>query len=173
LSNEIELEIYKASKEDAEGILTYCNLIGGESDNLTFGENELDMTTIQEEEFIEGFHKSNTSLMLVGKINDEIVSVASISTTDKSRVAHNAEVGISVKRKYWNMGIGTKMMEKLINFAKQTKIIKVIHLGVRAENENAIHLYEKMGFEIIGVNKRFFKINDTYSDEILMNLYLE
>ena len=51
--------------------------------------------------------------------------------------------------------------------------MQVIHLGVKADNENAIKLYKKLGFEKIGVYKNFFKINGIYYDEILMNLYLD
>ncbi len=38
--------------------------------------------------------------------------------------------------------------------------------------EIAIKLYEKLGFEKIGLYKNFFKIDGNYYDEILMNLYL-
>lgn len=38
--------------------------------------------------------------------------------------------------------------------------------------EIAIKLYEKLGFEKIGLYKNFFKIDGNYYDEILMNLHL-
>lgn len=38
--------------------------------------------------------------------------------------------------------------------------------------EIGIKLYEKLGFEKIGLYKNFFKIDGNYYDEILMNLYL-
>ena len=63
-------------------------------------------------------------------------------------------------------------MKELIEFAKMNGRTEIIHLGVKADNVNAIKLYKNMGFEEIGVYKKFFKINGLYYDEILMNLYL-
>ncbi len=64
------------------------------------------------------------------------------------------------------------MMNELINFVKGNDITEIIHLGVNSNNVNAISLYKKLGFIEIGRYERFFKFNDSYGDEILMNLYL-
>lgn len=63
-------------------------------------------------------------------------------------------------------------MEAIIAFAKNAGI-EIIELQVRSDNANAIHLYEKMGFEKIGRYKGFYKINREKIDFELMNLYLE
>lgn len=42
-------------------------------------------------------------------------------------------------------GIGSIMMEELIKFAKE-KGMRNISLGVRADNKNAIKLYENLDF---------------------------
>lgn len=171
LNNGMELIIDKAKNEDAKDMVEYLRLIGGESDNLLFGANEFPLTVEQEEEVIESRNKSLTSCFMLGRINGELVSVTSLTAPTRDRIAHTCEVAISVKKKFWNIGVGKNMLSELIEFAKNTNIITVIHLGVRADNENAIKLYEKLGFEKIGVYKNFFKINGNYYDEILMNLY--
>ena len=71
------------------------------------------------------------------------------------------------------MGVGTEMMKLLIDFAKSTSVIKNISLGVKSDNEKGIKLYEKMGFEKVGVHRNFFNIDGKYFHEILMDLYLE
>ena len=38
--------------EDAEAIIEYLNIIGGETDNLLFGRGELNLTVEQEAEYI-------------------------------------------------------------------------------------------------------------------------
>ena len=50
--------------------------------------------------------------------------------------------------------------------------IEIIELEVITTNENAIKLYEKFGFETIGIYENYFKIDDEYYDAQLMNLYL-
>lgn len=71
------------------------------------------------------------------------------------------------------MGIGTTVMKVLIDFAKNHETIKTISLGVKASNKKAQHLYEKLGFEKVGVHRNFFNIDGNYDDEILMDLYIE
>ncbi len=172
LKNGDRLFIAKAQKEDAKGIIEYLNIVGGESDNLLFGKNEFKMAVEQEKNYLDSLESLPTSIMLCGKIGGKIASVCSISAPSRERIAHTSEMAVSVKKEYWGMGIATAMMSELIDFARQTSKIEIIHLGVRAQNKNAIHLYKKFGFEEIGIYKNFFKIDDRYYDEILMNLYL-
>ncbi|WP_349673668.1 N-acetyltransferase [Lacrimispora sp.] len=172
LKNDMILQINKAAKGDAAGMVEFLNLIGGESDNLLFGANGFQITTEAEEIFIENLLESDVSALLVGKIEDEIVCVGSIMTSPKERISHQAELSISVKKKYWGFGIGTYLMEAMISFAKRNGQTEILHLGVKNDNINAINLYKKIGFHEVGRHKNFFKIDGKYYDEILMDLYL-
>ncbi|QUH19318.1 GNAT family N-acetyltransferase [Alkaliphilus sp. B6464] len=64
------------------------------------------------------------------------------------------------------------MMQELIRFAKEYGTIRNISLGVKASNKNAIILYEKFGFQKIGLHKNYFNVNGSFDDEILMDLYI-
>lgn len=172
IKNKMIVHIEKAVKEDAQQIIDYLNIIGGESDNLLFGANEFVMSLEAEENYIESVNQSETSALFVGKIEEEIVCVGSIMASTKNRIAHHSELAISVKQKYWSMGAGTQLMQTMIEYAKNNEITEIIHLGVKSDNEMAIQLYKKMGFEEYGRFERFFKIDGAYYDEVLMNLNL-
>lgn len=172
LKNGENLILKKADVNDAEKMIEYLNIVGGESDNLLFGENEFRLSIEQEKSHLENMAKQETSMMLVGIINKKIVSIAQISAPRRKRIAHNADISISVKKEYWNLGIGSEVMKALIDFAKDTKKIKNISLGVKASNTKARSLYRKFGFNEVGIHKNFFYVNDEYDDEILMDLYI-
>lgn len=172
LKNGLVLSITKAIIEDASDIIEYLNIVGGESDNLLFGKNEFHLTLEQEEQFIENINQSSTSVLVIGRIGNRIASVASVSAPVRERIAHTCEIALSVRGEFWGIGVGEAVLSFLIDFARQTDIISVIHLKVRTDNLNAIHLYEKSGFEKIGLYKNFFKINGVYCDALLMNLYI-
>ena len=70
------------------------------------------------------------------------------------------------------MHLGSVVMEELIKFAKENETIKNISLGVKASNKNAILMYEKFGFEKVGIHRNNFNINGIFDDEILMDLYI-
>lgn len=164
--------IRKAVKEDAENIIIYLNKIGGESDFLTFGENQFKVSLEAEQEFIESANTSNNSIMIVAIIDDEIVSVGSISSTKKERTKHNGILGISIRKQHWGIGLGSEVMEYLISWAKSNGITKRIELLVREDNKIAIKLYEKYGFEREGLLKGDMFVNDVYYNTIMMGLYI-
>lgn len=172
LKNGMNLLQRNAEEEDAEKMIEYLNIIGGESDNLLFGKGGFRLSMEQEKEYLKNSKDDSNSLMLLGFIDDNIVSVAHIIASNRARIAHNSEISISVKKEYWHMGIGNAQMNELIAFAKNSGNTRNITLGVRHDNENAIKLYEKCGFIKVGVHKNFFNIDGNFFDEILMDLFL-
>ncbi|WP_313133705.1 GNAT family N-acetyltransferase [Anaerocolumna sp.] len=165
--------IKKAVEEDAEAIINYLNIVGGESDNLLFGKNEFYMTIEEEQKFIKDFNGSLNSIMLLAKDNGNIVAVGSLSAFGRKRISHRGEIAISVKKEYWNKGIGSAMMKELIQFGREKAKLSVIQLTVKADNENAIQLYKKFGFKQIGYYEKFFHIDGKFYDAYFMNLYLD
>ena len=172
LKNGAQLILRKATVDDAKDIIEYLNTVGGESNNLLFGEGEFKLTIEQERAYIENINKDKNALMLLGVIDNRIVSVSQIISQNRQRIGHNSELAISVKKEYWGNRVGSFAIEQLINFAKDNKSIKNISLGVKEDNHNAIKLYKRHGFVEVGVHKNFFNINGNYYDEILMDLYI-
>lgn len=162
--------IREALAKDAEQILAYLKIVGGETENLTFGETGMPVTVEQEEIFLENVHNENTSVHLIACKKGEIIGEGSLSGLSR-RMCHRAELGISVRKKYWNCGIGSKLLEELIKYAKENGI-EILNLEVRSDNINAIHLYKKYGFQHIGTSPAYLKIGAGYADVELMFLDL-
>jgi RimJ/RimL family protein N-acetyltransferase len=73
-------------------------------------------------------------------------------------------LGIVVLKTYQNLGVGSKLMDELIQLA-YTNNIRKITLTVIAENESAISLYQKFGFKMKNIVKnREFWNGKFYSD---------
>lgn len=167
-----KLVIRYAKKKDAEAIMDYLKIVGSETENLLFGAEGIPFTRAQEEKFITDVNASRKSSMIVGCLDGKIVGIASLQGTERERIAHRAEIAISVLKAYWGVGVGSALIEKLILSAK-SKNIEIISLEVKSDNERAIRLYEKYGFIKFGTYKKFFKINGKYYDADYMNLYLD
>ena len=88
LKNDKDLILRKATTEDAEKIIEYLNLVGGESDNLLFGKDEIKISIDQEKSIIKAANSSNNNLMLLGIIDDIIVSVSNIFVPNRKRIVH-------------------------------------------------------------------------------------
>ncbi len=172
LKNGKLLIVCEAQKSDAADIIKYLNIVGGESDNLLFGKGEFYATVEEEEAFIEAITRSATSAMILGRIDGELVSVGTLTSNPRNRIAHQSEFAISVLKKHQNIGVGSAVTAKLIEYSKSNGITEVIHLKVRSDNFGAMHLYKKHGFKEIGLYEKFMKIVDAYYDIVMMNLYL-
>lgn len=172
LKNGQELILRKPLIEDAKSMIEYLNIVGGESDNLLFGKDEFRLTVEQEMEHIKRISNDLNALMILGIVNNAIVSISQISSPNRKRIVHNSELSISVKKEYWRSGIGGAVMGELIKFAKEHSEIKNVSLGVKASNCNAIMMYERFGFVKVGIHKDYFNVNGNFDDEILMDLYL-
>ena len=176
--NEIELKngqqliLRKPIIEDAEEMVEYLNIVGAESENLLFGKDGFRLTAQQEMEHIKNISNDVNTIMILGIVNNNIVSIAQISSPSRKKIAHNSEVAISVRKDYWRSGIGSNVMAELIRLAKERGTIKNISLGVKANNKDAIRMYEKFDFRKVGVHRDYFNVDGNYDDEILMDLYI-
>ena len=166
------LLLREAEGGDAAQVLEFLNRVGGESDNLLFGENGFPMLADQEAAFLERQRQEEKSVMLLGLVGENLVSISSVDAlTARERVAHRASVSITVGKAYWNQGVGRRAMETLVDFAKSCGL-EVLQLEVRADTRRAVALYEGLGFERLGLYKKFMKVNGRDFDAWYMNLYL-
>ncbi|MDZ7543846.1 GNAT family N-acetyltransferase, partial [Clostridium perfringens] len=69
---------------------------------------------------------------------------------------------------YQNMGVGTALMEALLDVADNWLMLIRVELTVFEDNKRAIHLYEKFGFEKEGLKRLASIRNGKYENEYLM-----
>ena len=96
--------------------------------------------------------ESNNSKYIVAKIDNEIVGFAGIKI-----IMDEADImNIVTKQAFRNQGIGTLLLENLISIAHELQLSS-ISLEVNEENSPAIHLYEKFGFQNLGIRKNYYQ----------------
>ena len=173
LRNGETLIIRRAIRGDAPNLIDYMGKIGGESDFLTFGEGELDITVKKEEAIIESFIGVDNKLFIVAEMDNKIVGNLTYVGGHRSRTKHTGEFGVSLLKDYWGLGIGKELMEYMIDWAIKGKVVKKINLRVREDNERAIRLYTKLGFKKEGVISKEFYVNGKYYSSIFMGLEIE
>ena len=166
------LVIREAAVEDARAVLDYIKGISGESDYLSFGPGEFELSVPEEEEYLRKCRDSDNHLYLLGLIDDMVVSTLTFSAGRRPRVRHSGEFGMSVRKRCWGFGIGSLMLDTLIDWAKDTGIIKKINLRVRTDNQRAIQLYEGKGFVREGTIRMEMFLDGKYYDHHWMGLVL-
>ena len=99
--------------------------------------------------------ENENSSYIIGKINNEIIGFAGLKI-----IFEQADImNIVIKKTYRNQGVGTLLLENLILLAKDLNI-STLFLEVNEQNKPAIHLYEKLGFERLGIRKKYYNKNN-------------
>jgi len=92
------------------------------------------------------------SKYIVAKTNDKIVGFAGLwKSVDDVHITN-----IVTAKKYRNKNIGSLMLSNLIQMAKSEKGITSITLEVNSNNIPAQKLYEKFGFNVVGIRKKYY-----------------
>jgi putative acetyltransferase len=105
------------------------------------------------------------------KGEQRIIGDASLKFNPQEVVKHKAELGITVHDDYQDMGIGTVLLNHMIDVARM-KGLKKVWLQVSSNNTRAIYLYKKAGFEIEGKLSKESYVNGKYRNEYRMAIFL-
>lgn len=161
-------EIVRAQGRDAAALLEYLKIVGGETQNLSFGSEGVPLDLETEREYLDKQSQSKNNFQVIAKVNGEIIGTASLNRKP-NRMSHRAEFGISLKKAWWGCGAASAMTEKILDFARETGVER-INLEVRSDNKRAIAFYKKFGFGKICTFPAFLKIDGKLIDCDLMNL---
>ena len=86
LRNGRVLVIREAAAQDARAVLDYVEGVSGETDFLSFGPGEFELTEAEEEGVLRKYRNSDNQLYILGLIDDTVVSTLSFSAGLRPRV---------------------------------------------------------------------------------------
>lgn len=156
----IEFTLREAIPADAKEILELMKLIGAQTPYMVMDEQGLKMTEEEMAQNLADLYDSPNNLLLLALADEKIVGTASIRASKQKRMEHIGEIGISILKDYWGFGLGSLMMEELIEWSKEGGIIRRLELTVQKRNERAVHVYEKIGFQKEALMARGAKTDD-------------
>ncbi|KQL42072.1 GNAT family acetyltransferase [Bacillus sp. FJAT-25509] len=173
LKNGEIVKVRQAIGTDAKSIIDFYNIVGGETNFLSFGGNEFKRNEAEYQTFLEDTFNEKNSVILLGMINDQIISIGSINSSQKERTKHVGTLGIVIKKEYWGLSLGKLLMQSLIDWVKQNDLTRKIQLVTNGDNLKAIQLYKNLGFEIEGVMKEDTYIDGKYCNTLMMGLFIK
>lgn len=143
--------IRNACDEDIPGMLEYLYKSAGETDFILRYPEECSRYTPElEKKVFADMNASPNGAMLVCIVEGKLAGNCQITWSNKMKTCHRASIGIALLKEYWNLGIGTKLLEALIRIAEDNKIMQM-ELQFIEGNSRARALYEKMGFKIVSM----------------------
>jgi putative acetyltransferase len=110
---------------------------------------------------------------LVGIIDERIVGMVSVVTfPERPRHKHVGVIAICVDGDWQGKGVGVALMRAIVDLADNWLNLTRLELEVYADNEAAIHLYERFGFEVEGILRRHAFRDGQYVDSKVMGRLL-
>ena len=97
-----------------------------------------------------------------------VAGLAMLSVESNLRRRHSGGLGIMVRTDCQGQGIGTALLEAVLDLADNWLMLRRVELEVYADNQRAVRLYEKFGFETEGRKREAAVKNGAYVDLLVM-----
>ena len=157
LKGGMELLVRNAVESDARALRDIMQRTHAETDYLLSYPDEQSVDEEQEARSLAETERSDNEVELVAVVDGKIVGSAGVTAVGSRRkVVHRARFGISVLQEYWGMGIGRVIMDACIDCARRAGYTQ-LELEVVADNERALSLYRRAGFEEYERNPRGYR----------------
>lgn len=108
------------------------------------------------------------SIIFVACLDGEVVGNAGLHAHTSLRRSHAMELGMTVRADHKGKGIGSALMQALCHTADNWMNVIRLELTVFTDNERAIALYRKFGFEIEGTHRAYALRDGAYADTHFM-----
>lgn len=84
------------------------------------------------------------------------------------RRKHVSNIGMAVSEVHQKSGIGSKLLEAMLELAINWLAIRRVEVEVYTDNHHAVDLYEKFGFKLEGAATNYAFRNGEYTDVYLI-----
>ncbi|TFG09773.1 N-acetyltransferase [Candidatus Thorarchaeota archaeon] len=153
-------------RDDAEALYEMYSSMSKDTQRWT-------MSPITRERIERWLSQEEQVFAIVATSDDRIVGHSAFFMHDYPRLKGIADLGIQIHQDFQGVGLGTAMTEICIREAKESELHR-LSLEVVAENEAAIHLYDKLGFVKEGLKRdAFFGQDGKYHDLVVMGQILD
>lgn len=157
LKDGVELLVRNAGASDARALRDVMQRTHAETDYLLSYPDEQSVDDEHEARSLVETERSDNEVELVAVVDGKIVGSAGVAAVGSRRkVLHRARFGISVLKELWGMGIGRMLMESCIDCARRAGYTQ-LELEVVADNQRAVSLCRRAGFEEYGRNPRGYR----------------
>ena len=103
-----------------------------------------------------------------GGYSPKVIGIVSLTISNRLRQRHSASVGIMVHKDYHGIGVGTALMEKVLDLADNWLCLVRLDLDVLADNQGALRFYKRLGFVEEGIKVMETTRFGKYVDSVFM-----
>ena len=161
------MTIRETTPADAERLLEYLSAFWANGcDTVTYKSS---LPTIQQEREWLASKTGDRGVVFVAEHEGRLIGMIDASVPNIDEFKHTCEFGMSVLPEARNQGVGRKLIQSILAWARHKKL-RQVELNVFSNNSPAIKLYTDMGFVEDGRRVQAVKLrNGTFCDLIHMS----
>ncbi len=108
---------------------------------------------------------------VIAKAQEQVVGWCDIQPRWHHTLQHCGSLGMGLLPEFRGCRLGQRLLESCIAIAREAGITRV-ELETRSDNERALRLYRRAGFEHEGIRRHGMRVDGEYLDTIAMALLL-
>ncbi len=155
------MSIRPVRQEDAEAIWRIARQEGVIETTMALPSDRLDQRARRLAELGPDEH------WFVAEVDGAVAGLAGL-TVGRGRLRHSGHIFLFVAREHQRQGLGTQLMQALLDVADNWLLLRRVELTVVVGNDHAKRLYERCGFVVEGRRKMSVISEGELKDEWLM-----
>ncbi|MGC9404101.1 GNAT family N-acetyltransferase [Vibrio genomosp. F10] len=156
----MEIKVRPTRVEDAAAVCHVYSQYRSQRETLQLPNPSVDMWENRLQNIPTGVYS------FVAEVDGKVVGNIGFEHAQNPRRSHCGSFGLGVHDEYQGKGIGSKLIETVLDLADNWLQIKRVHIEVNVDNHNAIACYKKFGFKIEGEAE-----NSAFRDGHYVNTY--